>query len=166
MKNYLILLAGIALFLMAGCNKPRQIRQERTFVTENWQKFDTVRYNIDGQENEKPRDLNLIVRFNSLYQSRSLPVTILIQAPDGSESVIEKTIWLRNPDDTPRGELTGAASWNYTYCFRKAYEFTVPGVYKILIDNKTGKYDNPGIESISFEALPTSDREATNKQGE
>lgn len=158
MKNYFVW-GFLLLFVIQGCSKPREIRQERLFANENWQKFDTLRFSVEGLQAELPRDLNLIVRFNALYQTKALPVTILIQSPDGAESVIEKTIWLRNPDETPRGIRHGTVSWDYTYCFREAYEFSQTGTYRILIDSKTGKFDNYGIEKVVFEAIPVANRE-------
>lgn len=158
MKNVAILAVIVVLFLI-GCSKPREIRQVHVFANESWEKFDTLRFSVVGNKKEEPRDLNLVIRYNAMYALKGLPVTILILSPDGSESVIEKKIWLRNPDETPRGTRFGEASWDYTFCFREAFEFRSAGEYKILIDNKTGKYDNPGVEQVVFEAVPATERE-------
>ncbi len=158
LSNFVILI----IILMAGCSKPVSIKQEHQFVNENWQKFDTLTFIVEGFTEESPRDLNLVIRFNANFTPRVLPVNILILSPDGSESYLEKKIWIRNTDDTPRGERFGEASWDYTFCFRESFEFTSEGRYEILIDNNTGKYDNPGIEQISFEAVPVIEKKKNN----
>lgn len=153
-SNFVMLI----LILMAGCSKPVSIRQEHKFVNENWQKFDTLTFIVEGFTEKTPHDLNLVIRFNANFTSRVLPVNILILSPDGSENYMEKKIWVRNTDDTPRGERFGETSWDYTFCFRESFEFTSKGGYKILIDNKTGKFDNEGIEQIVFEAVPAGEK--------
>jgi len=158
MKNFALFVVVVVLFL-AGCSKPREIKQVHQFPNESWEKFDTLRFKVTGNENEQPRDLNLVVRYNSMFVSKVLPVSILILSPDGSESVFEKKMWLRNPDETPRGNRFGAASWDFSFCFREAFEFKLAGEYHVLIDSKTGKFDNPGIEQIVFEAIPVKERE-------
>lgn len=154
LSSFLILI----IILMVGCSKPVVIRQEHKFVNENWQKFDTLNFSVEGLTDGIPRDLNMVIRFNANFTSRELPVNILILSPDGSESYIEKKIWVRNTDDTPRGERFGETNWDYTFCFRESFEFTSEGKYKILIDNNTRKFDNVGIEQIAFEAVPATDK--------
>lgn len=160
----LLIPAFALLLVIAGCARLPEIRQERLITNQNWQKFDTLRFDIEGQTNEPPRDLNLIIRYNSMFTPKVLAVSILLLTPDGAESVIEKKIWVRNPDETPRGVRQGEASWNYTFCFREGYEFNRPGTYRILIDNETGKFDNTGIEAITMEAVPVTEREKTDKK--
>ena len=163
MKNLLIVAFALR-FVIAGCSRPSEIKQERLITNQNWQKFDTLRFQVEGNKNDSPRDLNLIIRYNSVFTPKVLPVSILLLSPDGAESVIEKKIWVRNPDETPKGTRHGEASWDYTFCFREGYEFNKPGTYKILIDNETGKFDNAGIESVTLEAVPVSDRIKTEKK--
>lgn len=162
MKKFLIPVFAL-LLIVAGCARLPEIKQERLIANRNWQKFDTLRFTVEGKANEAPRDLNLIIRFNSMFTPKVLPVSILLLTPDGAESVIEKKIWVRNPDETPRGIRHGEASWDYTFCFREAYEFNRPGTYRILIDNETGKFDNNGIEVITLEAVPASERKKEEK---
>jgi gliding motility-associated lipoprotein GldH len=149
--NKTTLLILVLAWVCTSCSQGPVFEKVHRFTDDTWQRIEEdIRFEVEITDENRRYDIDLPIRYTTVYPHQYLEISINIFSPSGQENLNVRKIYLVDENLRPRGTLAGEIR-DYTFRLFDEYKFNEKGTYIIEFQNLTGnKFHLHGLSSLGL----------------
>lgn len=149
MKKF-ILPALLVLLIATGCGRKVVYNETRQFANNTWKFFEPETFDVNIKNIDNCYNIYVELVIDTAYLRESnYPILINMYSPNNERRTFRSYVMVRNEQGSWLGDLDG----KYLKCkdqIREYFFFNVEGKHQIQLSHLTGRYEQPGIQSLTL----------------
>jgi gliding motility-associated lipoprotein GldH len=141
----------LIIFSLLGfsCNKPLIHEDGKTFINQNWNRFDILEYKVPLEKQSKPVNIMVVFVHTDEYPNDYIDLNVTLYMPDGGMRTRDYMFSLKDENGGWSGEVKNGL-YRAELPVMQSLIINEGAEYRIRIENKLTKFNTPGIEKVGY----------------